>query len=350
MQIRNQISSQINPSWRPSNLDVNFTSFISSTTHTPNYYNFGMVMPGRNMNSGDYRYKHQGQESDPEIYGEGNSYAYKYRMSDPRLGRFWSIDPLSSKYPYWSPYGFSGNIVIHAYELEGREAVVGISLGGDVDYRKSHLQRLHAGSVTTSIVSPDQPTDPSESVSLVDVLSTATTNDPNGMIGFIALWGHGYGGNVYGSEGSTSNSTGFLEISDLDGLRTAVTNGDVVFNQNACILITACNAGTDVDVTDASGNTRTTSFAQELADITGAKVIAGRDVSGDGGVSPLKETVGSVMSYQVRNYAQGSFFQFQTGQTPVDIGNTYSTSTGINEGTVIPAPAQVGPLREDGTF
>ncbi|MBV6474498.1 MAG: hypothetical protein JPMHGGIA_02822 [Saprospiraceae bacterium] len=85
------------------------------------YYPGGMLMPGRVFNSSSYRYKHQGQESDPEIYGEGNSYAYRFRMSDPRLNRFWSVDPLSSKYPGNSSYAFAQNRLIDGTELEGLE-------------------------------------------------------------------------------------------------------------------------------------------------------------------------------------------------------------------------------------
>jgi RHS repeat-associated protein len=68
-----------------------------------------------------YRYGFQGQEKDDEWKGNGNSINYKYRMHDPRLGRFLSLDPLAKKYPFYSPYAFSGNRVIDAVELEGLE-------------------------------------------------------------------------------------------------------------------------------------------------------------------------------------------------------------------------------------
>jgi hypothetical protein len=42
-------------------------------------------------------------------------------MHDPRVGRFFAIDPLTSKYPWYSPYQFSGNRVIDMIELEGCE-------------------------------------------------------------------------------------------------------------------------------------------------------------------------------------------------------------------------------------
>ncbi len=42
-------------------------------------------------------------------------------MHDPRVGRFFATDPLELKYPWYSPYQFSGNRTIDAVELEGRE-------------------------------------------------------------------------------------------------------------------------------------------------------------------------------------------------------------------------------------
>jgi len=80
-----------------------------------------MLQPGRRANTGDYRYGFQGQEMDNEVKGEGNSINYKYRMYDPRVGRFFALDPLEKTYPWYSPYQFSGNKIMHAIELEGLE-------------------------------------------------------------------------------------------------------------------------------------------------------------------------------------------------------------------------------------
>ncbi len=80
-----------------------------------------MLLPNRHDNTPAYRYGFQGQEKDDEIKGEGNSINYKFRMHDPRIGRFFSIDPLISEYPHYSPYSFSGNKVIQFVELEGME-------------------------------------------------------------------------------------------------------------------------------------------------------------------------------------------------------------------------------------
>lgn len=82
-----------------------------------------MLLPGRHGNTSDYRYGFQGQEMDNEVKGEGNSVNYKFRMHDPRIGRFFAVDPLIKKYPAYSPYSFSGNKVIAYTELEGEEEV-----------------------------------------------------------------------------------------------------------------------------------------------------------------------------------------------------------------------------------
>jgi RHS repeat-associated protein len=108
-----------------STLDINNDPIVSSFTVDAevvnNYYPFGSLMPGRSYNSSSYRNGFQGQESDPEIKGHSNSINYKYRMHDPRIGRFFAIDPLAPEYPYNSPYAFSENRVVDGIELEGLE-------------------------------------------------------------------------------------------------------------------------------------------------------------------------------------------------------------------------------------
>ncbi|MDR6302302.1 hypothetical protein GGR31_002982 [Mesonia maritima] len=60
---------------------------------------------------------------DNEVKGEGNSINYKFRMHDPRIGRFFALDPLEKGYPWNSPYAFSENRVIDGIDLEGAEYV-----------------------------------------------------------------------------------------------------------------------------------------------------------------------------------------------------------------------------------
>src|SRR5690606_14152542 len=53
----------------------------------------------------------------------GNLYDYGFRVYNPRIGRFLSIDPLESGYPWYTPYQFAGNMPIWAIDLDGLEPV-----------------------------------------------------------------------------------------------------------------------------------------------------------------------------------------------------------------------------------
>ncbi|MDW8418425.1 MAG: RHS repeat-associated core domain-containing protein, partial [Chitinophagales bacterium] len=69
-----------------------------------NYYPFGMTMPGRSIGNETYRYGFQGMQSEDEICGDNNSYTTEFRQYDPRVGRWWSVDPRENKFPSHSPY------------------------------------------------------------------------------------------------------------------------------------------------------------------------------------------------------------------------------------------------------
>ncbi|SHN08086.1 RHS repeat-associated core domain-containing protein [Chitinophaga sp. CF418] len=53
--------------------------------------------------------------------GEGNQQDYGFRIYDPRIGKFLSVDPLTAKYAYYTPSQFSGNKPIYAVDVDGRE-------------------------------------------------------------------------------------------------------------------------------------------------------------------------------------------------------------------------------------
>jgi len=55
-------------------------------------------------------------------------------MHDPRVGRFFAPDPLEKKYPWYTPYQFSGNRVIDMVELEGLEPDESGSYEGSTGY------------------------------------------------------------------------------------------------------------------------------------------------------------------------------------------------------------------------
>ncbi len=67
------------------------------------------------------RFGFNGQEKDNEVKGIGNSFSFKYRIYDSRLGKFLSVDPLSKEYPWNSSYAFAENCPISGIDLEGAE-------------------------------------------------------------------------------------------------------------------------------------------------------------------------------------------------------------------------------------
>ena len=81
------------------------------TTHTTNSLNA----------FSRYRFHFNGKESDNEVYGEGNVYDYGFRIYNPRLGKFLSVDPLTKSYPWYTPYQFAGNKPINCVDLDGLE-------------------------------------------------------------------------------------------------------------------------------------------------------------------------------------------------------------------------------------
>ena len=96
-------------------------AYFSQVASASEYYPFGMLLTEGNYSSGSYRFGFQGQEMDNEVKGTGNSINFKYRMHDPRIGRFFALDPLAPKFPHNSPYAFAMDKVIQFKELEGLE-------------------------------------------------------------------------------------------------------------------------------------------------------------------------------------------------------------------------------------
>src|SRR5690606_923848 len=72
------------------------------------YYPGGMQMPVRKYGTMG-RHGFNGKEQDAEVSGEGNQYDYGFRIYDPRIVRFKSIDPLAEQFPSWSPYNYAMN-------------------------------------------------------------------------------------------------------------------------------------------------------------------------------------------------------------------------------------------------
>lgn len=109
---------------QPVDSGTNFTIdyYVADVTNATDYYPFGMMMPGRNFPSGDYRFAFNGMEKDDEIAGSGNSYTTYFRQYDARIGRWLSIDPKFNYFPWQSPYVAFDNNPIFKNDPKGDAA------------------------------------------------------------------------------------------------------------------------------------------------------------------------------------------------------------------------------------
>ncbi len=205
---------------------------VANVLNSQDYYPFGMVMPGRSFQGSDgYRYGFQGQEQDDEIKGDGNTVNYKYRMLDPRLGRFFSRDPLEAKYPQWTPYQFSGNQVIASRELEGLEPDLDLNATANLTFSfgvpgTSHVKFGAGASLMLNYTNGDFSSQ--ASINLSANYATGGLTTPYG--GYTGLTG-GFGelilspGIGIGSGTSLSTSVNYLHGDATTALTTTIQNG-----------------------------------------------------------------------------------------------------------------------------
>ncbi|MEP6675851.1 MAG: RHS repeat-associated core domain-containing protein [Ferruginibacter sp.] len=99
-----------------------------------------MLMPGRKYNAGnEYRYGFNGKENDKDI--DDGDQDYGMRIYDSRLGRFLSLDPMTAKFPFYTPYQFTGNKPIWCNDLDGCEDTIATKKGFDFSAAKNLLPR-----------------------------------------------------------------------------------------------------------------------------------------------------------------------------------------------------------------
>jgi RHS repeat-associated protein len=104
------------------------------------YYPFGMMsrvaLPNNNKT---YKFGFNGKMNDDDVKGLGNQQDYGMRISDPRIGRFLSVDPITRQYPQLTPYQFASNSPIAGIDQDGLEF---IGAGWLIDKASEGLSKL----------------------------------------------------------------------------------------------------------------------------------------------------------------------------------------------------------------
>lgn len=91
--------------------------YTADVVKATDYSSFGAPLPGRTFEIAEYKYGYNGKENDKETGYQD----YGFRMYDPNIARFISVDPLTKQYPWYSPYQFAGNKPIWFTDLDGLE-------------------------------------------------------------------------------------------------------------------------------------------------------------------------------------------------------------------------------------
>ncbi|TAJ03420.1 RHS repeat-associated core domain-containing protein, partial [Marinilabiliaceae bacterium JC017] len=105
------------------------------------YYPFGMTITSLSAGGEMYRYGFNGKEKDDQGEWGMTHYDYGFRIYNPGIARFLSVDPLTKSYPWYTPYQFAGNKPIWAIDLDGMEEYkVTRILSEDMSVRSTKLE------------------------------------------------------------------------------------------------------------------------------------------------------------------------------------------------------------------
>jgi len=120
----------------PNNGDDPFSTnsrILADVVSVNDYYPFGLNMPGRSFSTSSYAYGFNGKRKDDNgEWGANTHYDYGFRIYNPAIAKFLSVDPLTAEYPWYTPYQFAGNTPIAAIDLDGLEEKIVSVKGGKI--------------------------------------------------------------------------------------------------------------------------------------------------------------------------------------------------------------------------
>ena len=127
------------------NIGMNTADSVwASVVSTRDYYPFGLEMQGRIWSDSTliYRYGFNGKEKDDTEEWGNTAYDYGFRIYNPSIGKFLSVDPLAKEFPWNGSYAFAENQVISCIDLEGLEKyrVVGRSFAPRGSFEGTHFE------------------------------------------------------------------------------------------------------------------------------------------------------------------------------------------------------------------
>jgi RHS repeat-associated protein len=327
------------------------------------YYAFGDPMVGRTFTGANgYRFGFNGKEKTDEVSGNGNNYDYGFRIYNPRLGKFLSVDPLTASYPGLTPYQFASNTPIMAIDVDGLEAKLAIIMEwGSPELAMQHKNALEKEGFKVQIVASGRDAinfltdhkvkggDPIEQLTIIThgfdesagSLGLPGTNDESGIyspLGFATL------AKQVGEEIATKKGTDAGLNEWAEGVEKMKENGavsstelasainEIGFTDNGKVLLTGCNVGVSQEIVNKrNGEGEKNPFRLEknfanifAQDLKHDVIAASASFKGTGTSSPFNLTKEGTL---FRAAAKWTVFKPDGTTKPLKQGNVINIST-----------------------
>ncbi len=212
--------------------------FLAEVISYSDYYPFGSPMSERSW-SGDFRYGFNGKEKDNEGMGGGSqTYDYGFRIYNPALARFLSVDPLRETFSFYSPYQFASNMPINSIDLDGLEAKLAIACIGYVPDDDNSFKARALKLETKYDYIYDKSTNGADFLSDL----TKHTSDQGSIIRLVTFHHSGNGiymenNNGFNHEYTSNNTENERHVSDL---KNAMSTGAIKFEDKALWVLGGC--------------------------------------------------------------------------------------------------------------
>ena len=260
----------------------------------------------------------RGQEKDDEIKGEGNSLNYTFRMHDPRVGRFFTTDPLESRYPHLTPYQFSSNSPIGTGEIEGLE-------GGE-EVRFNQYMKSQGGVQALAVkTEQEMGRKAAEAIfvrmpeSTIDGVTYTATSLFQGFIGGIS---YGYGDEMYGNGYKTQvniPSVGFSWKNGFSKDSKSATRGNLSFKDGMRLIdgVTTIFSIGELSYLKLAGAGNKIAARESLAKVWGLEM---EYVNFEKAIyTDVIEDGTTLIQYRLKANTKGNYYAYP-GTTPEEIG------------------------------
>lgn len=232
------------------------------------------------------KYRFQKQELQNKEFSDGGGlemYEFKYRFDDPQIGRFWSVDPLASKYAYNSPYAFSEDKVINSVELEGLESkpiIDGLwnQVDGELHSFARSIDNLFTFGNSTSVETPVTPKAGSTSNTVTTTTTTTVHTNLDEKLSYLITNNSSKGdpSPIVKTETKTEVSTGTkvdikTPVASVGGSASVDQNGKITVGTNASVKTGAVN----VTMTGSTSSDGTSKVGGGISVSSGSSTLKG---------------------------------------------------------------------------